>query len=1036
MRRFLLGSLLLVQAVLGASYAFAQQAPADSDILPQLRSWVDGEIERGKAARRPYELGLPPGTKVTDLTTSNGLTIVMNRQLGMRPWTPGEMAGLRALLSSLAGVDAVGLAFTPDERGLAAPIDAQELVTSAEGIRRRQLAGAPKAALSHPVVDRVDYPGPPRSSGLAGKHLVVSASHGWTWHKEARWQYQRSRLFTTVEDQYPMSYINPFLIPMLEGAGAVVYSVRERDFQTAEVIVDNDAETSGSVVTMTEERATTPSLLKLTGDWSSKLERGWKGGRPSSLTLGDEPFALGTSLLAQAGSDAEALYIPTFPRNGAYAVYISYAHAEDHSPAVPVEIRHLGGQARVTINQQVSGSTWVYLGTYEFAKDRDEARGAVVVRAAGAISSPEATAAGRPTLVSIDAVRFGGGMGNVAAANQVSGQPRYAEGALYNLAYSGAPAFLQLRNQTEPHFGMDYWRDIVLRAEWPNFLVGAPSGPNEEPDHAGLGVPIDLMFTLHTDAGVDKEGFIGTLNLYCSIDNATGGRVFPDGRSRWLNRDLAAFVHDDLVRYTRTRWAEGWARRQLMDRNLAEIRRPNVPSLLIEHLSHQNFNDMRYGLDPRYRHDMARAMLASVIRYLAAADGREAVVPPLDPRALAVRSLGDGRAEVTWQERPDEMEPTAKPDGYIVQRGPDGRAFDAGIHVAGANSLVIDGLQPGVPTYVRVLAVNRGGASLPSRVVGTLWIEGKKPLLLVDGYDRLAPPTDVDSEGAKGFEINNDPGAGYHLHHGLVGAQYDFDPASEWIDDLDKPGWGASQRSLEGTQVVGNTLNHIASQGRDLAALGQPFDGMLNDAFTDGTWADGGWSRIHWIAGRQRITLAGGRATGLAATVHPPEFPVIASGSFRRIEAHLAKGGAFFISGAHIGEDLTHSPFANEFSLGFALSVMGIGAYTMERPGTQSVVATSALGNAGAAVGTMRYGRDLEAPIHLAPTSYNVPSVESFHPANEATALPLLTYAEGGAIAAYADRDGRLVVMGVPFETLQPETKRREVLKAILKAGE
>ena len=37
-----------------------------------------------------------------------------------------------------------------------------------------------------------------------------------------------------------MSYVLPYVMPMLENAGAYVFNPRERDVHTVEMIVDND----------------------------------------------------------------------------------------------------------------------------------------------------------------------------------------------------------------------------------------------------------------------------------------------------------------------------------------------------------------------------------------------------------------------------------------------------------------------------------------------------------------------------------------------------------------------------------------------------------------------------------------------------------------------------------------------------------------------------------------------------------------------------------------------------------------------------
>jgi hypothetical protein len=74
-----------------------------------------------------------------------------------------------------------------------------------------------------------------------------------------------------IEDLYPNQYVAQFLAPMLENAGAVVWNLRERDFQSAEVIVDN-------------EGADALSTFRATAGWTSGGAPGWKGGRPPRST--------------------------------------------------------------------------------------------------------------------------------------------------------------------------------------------------------------------------------------------------------------------------------------------------------------------------------------------------------------------------------------------------------------------------------------------------------------------------------------------------------------------------------------------------------------------------------------------------------------------------------------------------------------------------------------------------------------------------------------------------------------------------------
>ena len=92
-----------------------------------------------------------------------------------------------------------------------------------------------------PLVTRLSSPVKP-THGLAGRHIAMWQSHGRYFDQEEnRWRWQRSRLWETCEDLYTQSYVLPYLVPMLERAGANVLLPRERDVQTEEAIADNDA---------------------------------------------------------------------------------------------------------------------------------------------------------------------------------------------------------------------------------------------------------------------------------------------------------------------------------------------------------------------------------------------------------------------------------------------------------------------------------------------------------------------------------------------------------------------------------------------------------------------------------------------------------------------------------------------------------------------------------------------------------------------------------------------------------------------------
>ncbi|MBP5211130.1 MAG: hypothetical protein J6Z27_04775, partial [Bacteroidales bacterium] len=86
-----------------------------------------------------------------------------------------------------------------------------------------------------PIVTRTTSLNKP-SKGLNGRHIALWQSHGYYYAPSVdKWIWQRPQLFGTVEDLYTQSYVIPFLVPMLENAGANVFLPRERDIQANEL---------------------------------------------------------------------------------------------------------------------------------------------------------------------------------------------------------------------------------------------------------------------------------------------------------------------------------------------------------------------------------------------------------------------------------------------------------------------------------------------------------------------------------------------------------------------------------------------------------------------------------------------------------------------------------------------------------------------------------------------------------------------------------------------------------------------------------
>ena len=419
----------------------------------------------------------------------------------------------------------------------------------------------------------------PIEHGLDGRHLSLWASHGRYFDNgEGKWRWQRPALFGTTEDLFTQTIVVPYLIPMLENAGANVFTPRERDWQRNEVIVDND--NMPSFANYHEHNLRHP--------WEAAPSQGFAI-HQGTYQDKDNPFMAGTARMAEtthnSSRQSTVTYQPTIPEAGRYAVYISYQTVEKSIDDAHYTVYHEGQKTEFRVNQQMGGFTWVYLGTFEFDEGCNE-RNKVVV----------SNLSKHKGIVTTDAVRFGGGMGNIERGGETSGLPRCLEGARYYAQWAGMPYEIYSCKNGEN----DYGDDLNVRSLMTNLLCG---GSVYAPDSVGRHVPIELSLAIHSDAGYTEtgEGVYGSLSI-CTTNY--GDSCLAAGISREASRELATALLNNLTTDMKYSYGE-WTRRQVRDRNYSETRLPIVPSSILETLSHQNFGDMRYGQDPYLQDDSA-----------------------------------------------------------------------------------------------------------------------------------------------------------------------------------------------------------------------------------------------------------------------------------------------------------------------------------------------------------------------------------------------------------------------------------------------
>ena len=804
--------------------------------------------------------------------------------------------------------------------------------------------------------------------GLQNRHISLWASHG-RFYDQARgyWRWQRPNLFSTTEDLYTQTIVVPYLIPMLEKAGAIVFTPRERDWQKQEIIVDNDGSKANYIEVTKGDK------------WQTSKQPGFAF-HTGTYTDGENPFVAGSARMVKTTSSKSryslATYQPYFQKAGRYAVYVSYQTLENSIPDALYTVWHKGERTQFHVNQQMGGGTWVYLGTFDFDAGYSEFNRVTV--------SNQSSEKG---IVTTDAIRFGGGMGNIERDGQTSQLPRALEGARYWAQWAGMPyTVYSSKGGTN-----DYADDINVRSLTTNRLGG---GSCYMPTIEGLKVPIELSLAFHSDAGYakDGEGLIGSLSI-CTTNHHEG--KLNAGISRMASRDLADALLSNETLDLKHKYGQ-WNRRELFDRNYSEARLPEVPSAILEMLSHQNFPDMRYGQDPNFRFTLARSIYKTILRYVNDQHGRPFVVTPLAPDHFRVE-LKKGVACLSWDAVNDLQEPTAKPTGYVVYTAIGDADFDNGTYVRGKTEHEVE-LEPGLLYHFKVAAVNRGGESFTTEVLSACSMpNANKTVMIVNGFHRVSSPAIRNTPAEQGFDLDEDPGVTYGPTLGWSGRQINFDRKQMGVED---GGLGNSGEELTGMLIAGNDFNYVMTHAKAIASAKQyNIVSCSSETVETGKVNLIGYDAVDLLLGLERHDGHSLKA-----------YKTFTSHMQDALKRYTTHGGALLVSGAYVGTDMTQDA-DRQFLQNVLKSTWGGRSQTKD--------------NKVKGLGTeMTYWKALNEE-HYAATSADI--LQPVKPAFTA-----MQYADGyGAAIAYRS-NCRLFVMGFPFECIEGEHKQASVMKGIL----
>lgn len=866
-------------------------------------------------------------------------------------------------------------------KALPRPYNKYKLTIMAGGLPIEQLVAGSKCEKGMPNAwGKTEYEGAPWvmndsrpyfvSHGLFDRHLSLWASHGRYYDgKKDRWKWQRPNLFGTTEDLFTQTIVIPYLIPMLENAGAVVFTPRERDWQKNEVIVDNGGR--GYVEDSGKET------------WKTAQENGFAY-HAGTYRDGENPFTQGTARAVKTTKKADvswASYQPNIPQGGKYAVYVSYQSLKNSVSDAQYIVMHKGQRTVFKVNQQMGGGTWVYLGTFDFDRGNNEFNRVVVTN-----SSSESG------VVTTDAVRFGGGMGNIERGGSCSGMPRCLEGARYSAQWAGAPySVYSSKNGSD-----DYGDDINVRSNMTNWLAG---GSTYVPTLEGKKVPIELSLAVHSDAGYTtvNDSIIGSLAICTTSFN--DGRL-NSGVSRMVSHDFADSLLTGLQRDISGKYRK-WTRRYLWDRNYSETRKPEVPSAIIETMSHQNFADMRRGLDPNFRFTLARSLYKTILRFVNGNHSVPSVVQPLPVSNFRIERNSSGGLRLSWIAEKDEQEPTAVPTSYIVYTSEDGMGFDNGT-VVYTSSFDFEA-KKGVNYCFKVTALNRGGESFPSETLAAYLSKSAhaKDILVVDGFSRLSGPAVVDDYSRQGFDLGSDIGVSYGLTAGWNGRQQCFDKSRAGSEGEGSLGYCGDE--LAGRFIMGNNRDGSVCHVKDIAMSGAyNVVGCSLEALDNNLVKLDHYNLVDIAFGLQRND-------GHSLVVYKTFSETLQS----KLRSYAKSGGRILVSGAYVGSDMTQ-PHERSF-----MSDVLKTTFT----GTDTNAGNNMVDGLGLSFDIIRQINDR----HFAATSVDRIA------ACDGRSFAAMRYQDGStAGVAYDGTDYKSFVMGYPYECINNVRTRQQVMKGLL----
>ena len=436
----------------------------------------------------------------------------------------------------------------------------------------------------------------------------------------------------------------------------------------------------------------------------------------------------------------------------------------------------------------------------------------------------------------------------------------------------------------------------------------------------------------------------------------------------------------------------------MFDRNYSETREPQVPAMILEMLSHQNFRDMALGHDPAFKFNLARAIYKGVLKYTSYQHEAGYAVQPLPVTCFQTR-LNPDEKEITlsWLPQQDELEPSATPKGYIVYTRQGEHGYDNGTFVHEPRFSFR--AEENVVYSFKVTAVNDGGESFPSEELSAMIAKNAfAKVLIIDGFQRVAGPQVIQTDSTRGFDLSADPGVPYMRSPGFCGRQIVFNTELN-----PKSAWGFSGNELEGKMIAGNTFDHSRMHGEAIATAGKYSFASASRAAVEAQMVNlNEYNIVDLILGLQKND-------GYSTRPYPSLTPVLCSA----LQEFTRMRGSLLVSGAYIARDQKQKENAD-----FLRNTLKVDAY--------APVTLDAYSQATGMNTTLHLYTELNSQ------HYAVTHADCLIPLPEAFSTLLYTPTNYSAAVAYQGEDYHAITLGFPFECIKYAADRDKVMGAFL----